>query len=180
VAGRERGALVKRGSALACMIAMGSAAYAAEPRFAFVDLAKDLEETRDGKAAQVRLKAEFERKQRELDQRQESLRRQKEDLDRRAAILRPEVLTREQEKLQEQFIALQSTFTKLQRELAESQARATSPILQGLQVAAAQVGERNGFTAVFERSSAVWFPASVDITNEVIRRYDTGKKPAEH
>jgi outer membrane protein len=166
---------------LASLVAEISPAHAGEPRFAFVDLAKALEETRDGKAAQARLKAEFERKQQELDQRQEALKRQKEDLDRKGPVLQPEALAREQQRLQEQFVALQAHFTKSSRELGESQARATSPILQGLQTAARQVGERNGFVAVFERSAAVWFPSALDITAEVVRSYDTREKqPAAH
>jgi outer membrane protein len=146
-------------------------------KYAFVDLQRALEETEDGKKAKDRLKSDFDRKQKELDQKQEELKKMKEALDKKAAIMKPESLAKEQKDFQDRFVELQSTYARLQRDLASKEQDATRGIFTKLQQVVGKIAEREHFALVLEKNNAVvWGQPSLDITNEVIRMYNTEAK----
>lgn len=155
------------------LLLLPAAAYA-EQKFAFVDLQRALEETDDGKKAKDRLKKDFERKQKELDEKQEELKKMKDDLDKKATLMKPEALAAEQKKFQDRFIELQQTYARLQKDLAAKEQEATAGIFRKLQTVVGTIAEREKLTLVLEKNSAVvWGQPSLDITNEVIRMYNT-------
>lgn len=161
---------------LAMILALLPSVALAEGKYAFVDLQRALEETEEGKAAKQKLKTDFERKQKELDGKQEELKKMKEDLDKKAAIMKPEALAGEQKKFQERFVELQQVYARLQKDLAEKEQQATSGIFRKLQSVVGNIAEREKFSMVLEKNSAVvWGQPSLDITNEVIRMYNAGE-----
>jgi outer membrane protein len=169
--------------AIAYALVGGVAARAAQAddKIAFVDLQRALEETNDGKAAKNKLKADFDKKQQELDAKQEELKKLKEDLDKKATLMKPEALQKAQQDFQQRFVQLQETFQRLQKDLAVKEQEATRGILAKLSQVVQGIAEREHFTMVLERNSAVVYGApSLDITNEVIRLYNSaaggGKK----
>ena len=142
-------------------------------KFAVVDLQRALEETEDGKKAKAKLKSDFERKQKELDDKQEEIKRLKDALDKKRNIMKPEALQKEEQDLQTRFVELQQTYARLQRDLAQKEQDATRGIFTKLQGVVGKIAQASGFDVVLERNSAVvWGKDSLDITNEVIRRYN--------
>jgi outer membrane protein len=161
---------------LACTLVSSFAARAAqaEDRIAFVDLQRALEETNDGKAAKARLKSDFDKKQQELDAKQEELKKLKEAFDKKASLMKPEALQKEQADLQGRFMQLQDTFQRLQKDLAAKEQEATRGILGKLTLVVQKIAEREHFAMVLERSSSVvWGQPALDVTNEVIRTYNS-------
>lgn len=161
---------------LALTLVSGFAARTAQAddKIAFVDLQRALEETNDGKAAKARLKSDFDKKQQELDAKQDELKKMKEALDKKAALMKPEALAKEQQDFQQRFMQLQDTFQRLQKDLAGKEQEATRGILMKLTAVVQKIAERDHFAMVLERtSSVVWGQSSLDITNEVIRTYNT-------
>ena len=146
----------------------------AETKLAFVDLQRALEETEDGKRAKNKLKTEFERKQKELDSKSEELKGMKEAFEKKAALMKPEALQKEQKDLETRFIELQQTYGRLQKDLATKEQEAMGTLMRKLQTAVGQIAEREKIQLVLERNSAVvWGQPSLDITNEVIRLYNS-------
>jgi outer membrane protein len=154
----------------------------ADTKIAIVDLQRALEETEEGKKAKLKLKTDFERKQKELDEKQEELKKMKDDLDKKLPLMKPDAAQAEQKKFQDRFVELQQTYARLQKDLATKEQEATGGIFRKLQVVVGQIAEKNAYDAVLEKNSAVvWGKSSLDITNEVIRNYnaqsgDQGKK----
>jgi outer membrane protein len=146
----------------------------AEGKYAFVDLQRALEETEDGKKAKAKLKSDFDRKQKELDEKQEELKKIKEGLEKKAALMKPEALQKEQKDFQDRFVELQQTYQRLQQDLAKREQDATRNIFGKLQTVVGTIAEREHFAMVLEKNSAVvWGLPSLDITNEVIRMYNS-------
>jgi outer membrane protein len=146
----------------------------AESKYAFVDLQRALEETEDGKKAKAKLKADFDRKQKELDEKQEDLKKMKEAFDKKAQLMKPEALQKEQKELQDRFIELQNIYARLQKDLAQKEQEATRGIFGKLQSVVGKIAEREKFAMVLEKNAAVvWGQPSLDITNEVIRMYNS-------
>ncbi len=146
----------------------------ADVKLAYVDLQRALEETEDGKRAKAKLKSDFDRKQKELDQKQDELKKMKEDLDKKSSMMKPEALAKEQQDFQQRFVQLQEIYARLQRDLAAKEQEATHGIFAKLTTVVGKIAEREHLSLVLERSaSVVWGLPSLDITNEVIRTYNT-------
>jgi outer membrane protein len=149
-------------------------AFAVTGKFAFVDLQRALEETEDGKKAKAKLKSDFDRKQKELDEKQEELKKMKEAFDKKAQLMKPEALQKEQKELQDRFVELQNIYARLQKDLAQKEQDATRGIFTKLQAVVGKIAEREHFDMVLEKNaSVVWGQPSLDITNEVIRTYNS-------
>jgi len=143
-------------------------------KYAFVDLQRALEETEDGKKAKSKLKSDFDRKQKELDDKQEELKKMKEALDKKASLMKPEALQKESKDFQDRFVELQQIYQRLQQDLAKKEQEATRNIFAKLQTVVGTIAEREHFSMVLEKNAAVvWGQPSLDITNEVIRMYNT-------
>lgn len=146
----------------------------ADSKLAFVDLQRALEETEDGKKAKVKLKSEFDKKQKELDAKSEELKAAKESFDKRVGVMKPEVAQKEQKDLEQRFVELQQTYGRLQRDLATKEQDMMQTLMKKMQMAVGQIAEREKISMVLERNSAVvWGQPSLDITNEVIRLYNS-------
>jgi outer membrane protein len=153
----------------------------ADDKIAFVDLQRALEETNDGKAAKNRLKSDFDQKQKELDAKQEELKKMKEDFDKKSALMKEDAKQKMQQEMGMRLQQLQETYARLQGDLQKKEAEATRGILAKLSGVVQKIAEREHFMLVLERSSSVVYgQPSLDITNEVIRTYNSavpaGKK----
>jgi len=145
----------------------------AEVKIAYVDLQRALEETDEGKHAKSKLKADFEKKQKELDQRQEALKKKKADIDKQAPILTQDALQKKQQELQQEVVQLQETFMRLQKDLQEKEASETGRIFKKMKGVIAQIAQAEGVTFVLEANTGILYaPPSMDLTNELIRKYN--------
>jgi outer membrane protein len=147
----------------------------AEDKIAFVDLQRALEETKDGQAAKAKLKSDFDQKQKELDAKQDELKKMKDDFDKKSSLMKDDAKQKMQQDMQQRLMQLQETYARLQGDLQKREAEATRGILAKLSGVVQKIAERDHFVMVLERSSSVVYgQPSLDITNEVIRTYNTG------
>jgi len=147
----------------------------ADDKMAFVDLQRALEEIKDGQAAKARLKSDFDKKQKELDEKQEELKKMKEDFDKKSALMKEDAKQKMQQEMGMRLQQLQETYARLQGDLQKKEAEATRGILAKLSGVVQKIAEREHFMLVLERSSSVVYgQPSLDITNEVIRTYNSG------
>ena len=159
------------------LVAAGAGSAAADDlKIGYVDIQRAINETSEGAAAKKKLKAMFENKQKELDEKQTDLKKLKEDLDKQRTILKQDVLAQREKDLQEKFVQLQATYVRLQKELSEKEGEMMKGIVAKMQGVIAQIAQQESFTIVLEKteSSILWARPSLDLTNEVIRRYNAG------
>jgi len=150
-------------------------AAAQQPKFAVVDLQKALTEIEEGKKAKGQLKTLFDQRQKTLDKQQEDLRVLKEGIEKQRDVLSQEVYGKKVQELQKALAELQTTYMEFQRELAAKEADLTRPILERLQRIVHQIGQKDGYVFIFEKSEAgVVYTSSYDMTNLVIQRYNAG------
>jgi outer membrane protein len=162
---------------LTLALALPPAAHAQTPKIGYVDMERALNETEDGKQAKTKLQGMFKEKQTELDRRQEEFKKAKDDYDKQKVMLKPDVQQKREKDLQDRFVELQAVFMKLQKELAQAEAEATKDIFARLTRIIAKVAERDGFAMVLEKSESriLWARPSMDLTNEIIRGYNSGQ-----
>ncbi len=153
----------------------------AEIKVAVVDLQRALQETEDGRRAKRQLKKLFKRRQTELDRRQNELKKLKEQIEKQKDVLSREALRKKLEDYQKRFVELQSTYVEYQRELAQKEAQLTQRILQRMQRIVRRIGQSKGYTVILEANEGgvLWAPNHIDLTDEVIQRYNRGEGRGE-
>jgi outer membrane protein len=151
---------------------------AAQARIAIVDLQRALNEVEEGASAKSALKKEFDDKQKQLDTRQGELKQMKDELDAQSTMMTPEKKAEKVAELQRKLMEVQQIYMNLQQDLSKREQEATAKIFEKMAIILRQVGEEDGFDAIVERTAVPYFKPSLDVTNELIRRYNAayGKK----
>ncbi len=149
----------------------------AKLKFGYVDLQRAIEETDEGAKAKAELRKIFEKKQQELSKQQEELKKAKEEYDRKRLLMTPEARAKSEQELQQKLVELQGALMQHQKELGQKEAEVMKKILQKMERILQELGRTQGYTMIFEKGEArlLWALPSMDLTNEVIRRYNEAK-----
>jgi outer membrane protein len=162
-------------SRVVLLAALGlSTAARADIKLGYVDLQRALQEVGEGRAARDRLKADMEKRKSELESEQNKLRDDKAVLDKQASMMSEEVRNQKFTELQKRLFDLTQRAEKMQAELAQSEQKELKKIFEKMDPIIAAIASREGLTMVFEKtdSGLVFAPASLDLTNELVRTYN--------
>ena len=152
-------------------------ALAEEVKLGYVDLRRALHETEDGHKAESSLKKVFDQKQKELDEQQEDVKKAIEDLNKKRTLLPADTVRQKESELQERVAKVQQTYMRHQQDLAAKEEEATRPIVERLQRIIAKIAAAENFTMILDKNQGVVFAKPhLDLTNEVIRRYNSGEE----
>jgi outer membrane protein len=171
--------------ALIAALSFARAAHADEIKLGYVDLQRALNEVEEGAKAKAALKKEFDEKQKQLDAKQNELKSLKDELDSRGTMMKPEVKQDKLNELQKKLMETQQTYMQLQQELSKREQDATAEIFKKMGVILQTMGEEQGYTLIVEKSAVLYAKGALDLTNELIRRYNdaygkgAAKKPAK-
>lgn len=165
-------------SALALALALAPAAASAEQKIGYVDLQRALNEVEEGKAAKALLKKDFDEKQKHLDAKKAEFDKLQADFEKQAVVMSDQAKKEKGQDLEKRARELQSLFLNLQKDLSEREREATRGIFDKMAQIVGQIAEADGFSIVIEKGAGlVYAPASLDLTNELIRKYNA-KYPA--
>jgi outer membrane protein len=153
------------------------AALADDLKLGYVDLQRALNETEDGRKAKANLKKVFDAKQKELDEQQETLKKDIEDLNKKRTLLPAEKVREKEAELQDRLQKVQQTYMRHQQDLSSKEQEATAKIFDRMGKIITKIAAAENFTMVLDRQQGgvVFAKPSLDLTNEVIRRYNAGE-----
>lgn len=156
----------------------GAALAQAAEKLGYVDLQRALNEVEEGRAAKARLKQKFEKSQAQLDKEQNALKQRKEELDKKRTAMDETTLRQKAEELDRELVRVSGLYAKLQKELSEEERKATGEIFARMRKVIGDIAEKEGFSFVFEanESGLLYAPPALDLTNELVRRYNAGSK----
>jgi outer membrane protein len=162
------------GLVLAAFMGLAAVAGAADVRIAIIDFQRILDTSKAGKAAQETINQEGRQMEAELKAKGEAIEQMKEQLQKDALVMNKE--TREEK--EREFRIQVNDFRESQQEFAQKarqlQIRAMSKIRNEVDTLAKAFAEEKGFTLMIEKQEAgvIYAPAQIDVTDEIIRRYD--------
>lgn len=139
-------------------------------KMAMVDLQRVLNETKAGKAARKKLEgagktqaAKFEKKRAKLEKDFSKLQ-----------TLKGAELAAAQEQLQKDQLELQNLYATMQQGLMEDEAKMTEKFYKNASAIVKEISKEQGLDLVLVRDpmTVIWAKAGLDITEEVITRYD--------
>jgi outer membrane protein len=149
-------------------------------KIAFVVLQRVVAESAEGKQASARVQALQQKKVAELNERQKAAQGLQEKLDKSGAVMSEAAradLTKQVERanvdIQRATQDAQAEVQELQQQLQEEFQRRIAPIIEA-------VGKEKGLHYIFNGpdSGLVWADASLDITNDVVKKFDMAKPAA--
>jgi len=159
------------------VVLAGSSALAQEVKLGYVDMQRALGETEDGRKAKANLKKIFDQKQKELDEQQEELKKAIEDLDKKRTLLPADKVHEKEVELQGRMQKVQQTYVRHQQDLQTKEQEATGKIIERMQKILGKIAISENFTMIFDKTAGgiVFAKPSLDLTNDLIRRYNAGE-----
>jgi outer membrane protein len=159
------------------------AAAQADAKLAYVDLQRALNEVDEGKAAKAALKREFDQKQKLLDEKKTEFDRLRADLEKQAMVMSEDARKQRQGDLERKGMELQGFFVQLQKELSERERETTRGIFEKMHAIVREIADAEGVSLVVAAEALVYAQPSLDVTNELVRKYNArfkgGSGPAK-
>jgi outer membrane protein len=152
--------------------------FAAEMKVAFVDLQKALMECDAGQAAKGSMGQRVKEFQTTAQQRQQNLKNLNQELEKKKLMLSADAKAEKEQDYQQQTKDFQRFIKDAQEELQQEEARLGRSILEGLSKVIKDLGDKEGYTLVLERSNGALLYAddSIDLTDKVIAAYNKAYK----
>ncbi len=162
------------GAILVAGLLVPGAAFAQEGGVGYVDIQRAIREVDDGQRAMQQLTAQLEERQQTLDRTETELRDLTSSLESEIEGMEESARAQALQDYQQRVAQYQEMYTSNQRALLEMEAEATSEIVERMVRIVATIAEEQGLSMVFEkqRSALVWANTSLDLTDELIRRYE--------
>jgi len=156
--------------AIICAVMIVSAgAFAAETIFAVFDLQKVLELSDAGIAMGEELAAKADAVNTDVEREGEALLRMKEEIENEAALLSAEAYADRMRTFENEYLDFQRNYEDYEYELQLMYYELFSAFMDNLVDVVHEMGQREGYTIVLERSSGVLYANdSIDITDELI------------
>lgn len=163
---------------LSAALLMSAVAHAGDFKAAYVDIQRAVQEVDEGRAAKVRLQSMADKKQKDFEKEQNGLKAEFEMYQKQKATMDDKAAGARELELQKKLVDFQQKSEKLRAEMADSERKELSTIFPKLEALLGQIAQREGLTMVFDRSSSglAWAPSSLDLTNELIRMYNSQYK----
>ncbi|HXT99703.1 MAG TPA: OmpH family outer membrane protein [Polyangia bacterium] len=149
-----------------------SAAFADDLKIGYVDMQRALNETDDGRKAKDKLKKDFEQKQKELDEQQNQLKKEIEDLDKKRSLLSPDKVREKEAELRTKLEKVQQTYMRHQQDLSGKEQKETAKIFERMTKIIGEIAAAENFAMIVDKSALVFAKPHLDLTNELIRRYN--------
>jgi outer membrane protein len=157
---------------LALALGSAQAARAADARVAVVDYRRAVHEVDEGKAIDATLRKELEDKQKQLDAKQAELETMRSEFEKQQSVLSDQVKQSKAADIEKRFNEVRQFYVQLQQELAGREQEASKGITERMSGLVREIAEGEGLQLVLDGGGVVWSAASLDLTNEVIRKYN--------
>lgn len=155
-----------------------SAAFADDLKVGYVDMQRALNETDDGRKAKEKLKKDFDQKQKELDELQAQLKKDMDDLEKKRTLLPADKVREKEAELRARLEKVQQTYVRLQQDLGGKEQKETQKIFERMQKIIGEIAAAENFSMIVDKSALVFAKPHLDLTNELIRRYNGGATKA--
>lgn len=164
---------------LAIALAAAAPARAEAAKLGYVDLELAMARIGEARAARAELEKDQAQKQGTLNARKNEIEALQADLQKQALVLSDDQKMQKAQIIEGKVVEVQKLMLKLQKELADAEEKAMQPILQRTQGVLKEIAQSGGLAAILERRALVYADPELDVTNELIRRYDA-KFPAKN
>lgn len=161
------------GLLLVCFFLTVSSAFA-ENKIAYVDLQKALNFSAEGKAAKETISAKVKEFEGEIEGKKAELQKLKDELEKQAILLSEQARSDKERDYQQKLKDFQRFTKDAQDELQRSDADYTRQILEKILKVVQEVGKKEGYTVILEKSesSLLYADGKIELTDKIIKAFD--------
>ena len=152
-----------------------NASLALKVKIGLIDTQKIMRESKAAKRARTEFLKDREAKRAILNDKQQKALKMEEELKKEGRKMAPDVRKEKTEKLAQEVKELRRLKTDLEEELKKKDAELTRRILTEVREVVEAYRNKRKITVIFEKRSVVAFDGAIDITDEIIKLYDTVK-----
>jgi len=161
------------GVCLALVLAWAELSWGSQPiKIGVVDVQQVLNQSQRGQAVKQKLEQERIGRQKELDARQQELVKLQAEYEKQAPVLSDQAKREKKEALERRFRdarrVAEDANRDFEKRVREAEMETTREIFSAIQ----EYGKDQGFSVVLERSSIIFGAPTVDVTADIIKRYD--------
>jgi len=158
---------------LACVLAWAELSWAAQAiKIGVVDVQQVLNQSQRGQAVKQKLEQERLGRQKDLDVRQQELVKLQAEYEKQAPVLSEQAKREKKEAVERRFRdsrrVAEDANRDFEKKVREAEMETTREIFAVIQ----EYGKDQGFSVVLERSSIIFGAPAVDVTADIIKRYD--------
>ena len=164
--------LIVIGAAL--LIAVATTSADAELKIAYVDVQRALNECNAGKKAKADFRAQIEKLEGKLSKDQSEVQGLKDELEKKGMLMKEDERRNLQDEYARKLRDFERAYKDSKDELERKDNEVTGAIVRDLARVIRNLGERDGYTAVLEKGGILWGAPSIDITDQVIKAYNSG------
>jgi len=171
---RMKATIAAAAIAFGTLVAAGPAPAEEPVKIAYVDMQKALNESRAGKKALGELQKLMEERKSGLQKQKEALEKKKDELDKQGLLLNEETRKGRESEIRTLERDYSRTLSDLKEEFGRRENEFTDGIRKDLLKVIEKIGKEGGYTLVLEKqySAILYAPASIDLTETLIKRYD--------
>ena len=146
-------------------------------KLAYVNMQKVITSTSAGKKARSQLEKEFKLREAELKKKEAKLNEKSKEFQKKSLVFSDAVKLEKQQELQQEMLKFRETLGRSQAELQKRERALMKPILEKISKIIEEVGEKEGYTMIFEKSGqgVLWANEKNDITDKLIRAFEKAK-----
>jgi outer membrane protein len=163
--------------AILLVLAAAVAAPAQQYKIGVFDSARVLTESRTGQAAQEELNQFKNERQAEITTREKALEEFSNEFLNKSLTLSDERKESMQAELEKRRIEFGRFYKDSERELMQQIEKAQKELMQKLSRVIEEYGNANGFSLIFERGQCAFNSDAVDITDDIVRQFDSRHAP---
>ena len=141
-----------------------------------VDFPRIYKNSSAGKALQAELKSQFNKMQAELEKRKSEIEEIQKSTERQAAVMSKEAREEKKRELQIKIYDLKNLEKKYRSELRENERKKMLKMQDKIVNIAREIGRKEGYLIIIDKSVAVYVPKTLDLTDKVIQAYNAGFK----
>jgi len=161
------------GVCLVCVLAWAELSWAAQPiKIGVVDVQQVLNQSQRGQAVKQKLEQERLGRQKDLDARQQELAKLQAEYEKQAPVLSEQAKREKKEAVERRFRdarrVAEDANRDFEKKVREAEMETTREIFAVIQ----EYGKDQGFSIVLERTSIIFGAPAVDVTADIIKRYD--------
>ena len=160
------------GALLMAFLAVSAPAHA-QVRLAYVDVQRALNECDAGKRAKIEFQSKIQSLDSKLQREQSEVQGLKYEIEKKGMLMNPD----QRQNLQDEYIKkakdLDRNLKDARDDLQRQDNEVTGKILHDLGIIIRNIGEQSGYTMVLEKGSILWGASNLDITDQVIRSYNS-------
>jgi outer membrane protein len=143
-------------------------------RIGVIDFQKALDECQAGKDAKLELEKMFRERERNLMERGNEIKGLQETIKKQASMLSPEAVKEKERELMLMNREFKRQYDDFVEEMRLREKDLRNPILMELERIVKEIGQKGGYTLIVhkDRTLILYSPQTIDLTDELINRYD--------